>query len=269
VSGPIIARSNGYASPVGEESPQAQSERLAETTFLGGPPADFERVGRLGFEVLLREGLLPSSRVLDVGCGALRVGYWLMRFLDSGCYFGIEPNREMLRVGLEELLEPEVVQRAEAHFSHNDDFDFSVFGERFDFVFARSIWTHASKPQIHAMLASFAATSAPGGVFLASYHPASALFPLGRRSRRLAQLSGTAPIQRLSAAVNRLPAIGGTNGYAGEEWVGRSHRSAEGGVVRHSLRWIEQQGRELGLTVQLMPYEIVNDQYWLRIQRGS
>ena len=254
---------------MGEESPQARSERLAETTFLGGPPADFERVGRLSFEVLLREGLLPSSRVLDVGCGALRVGYWLMRFLDPGRYFGIEPNREMLRIGLEELVEPQVVERAAAHFSHNDDFDFAVFGERFDFVFARSIWTHASKPQIRAMLASFAATSSPRGVFLASYHPASPLFSLGRRSPRLARLSSTAAVQRLSAAVNRLPAIAGTNGYAGEQWVGRSHRSSEGGVVRHSLRWMEQQGRELGLTVQLVPYEIVNDQYWLRIRRGS
>jgi SAM-dependent methyltransferase len=254
---------------VGEESPQARSERLAETTFLGGPPADFERVGRLGFEVLLREGLLPSSRVLDVGCGALRVGYWLMRFLDPGRYFGIEPNREMLNVGLEQLVEPQVVQRAAAHFSHNDDFDFSVFGERFDFVFARSIWTHASKPQIRAMLASFAASSAPGGVFLASYHPASPLFSLGQRSPRLAHLSSTPAVQRLSATVNRLPAIAGTNGYAGERWVGRSHESHEGGVVRHSLRWIEQQARELGLTVQLMPYEIVNDQYWLRVQRAS
>ena len=253
---------------MGEGSPQARSERLAETTFLGGPPADFERVGRLSFEVLLREGLLPSSRVLDVGCGALRVGYWLMRFLDPGCYFGIEPNREMLKVGLEELVEPQVVQRAAAHFSHNDDFDFSVFGERFDFVFARSIWTHASKPQIHTMLASFAANSAEEGIFLASYHPASPLFSLGRRSPRLAQLSGTAAIQRLTGAVNRLPAIAGTNGHAGEQWVGRSHESDEGGVVRHSLRWIEQHGRDLGLTVQLMPYEIVNDQYWLRVQRA-
>jgi ubiquinone/menaquinone biosynthesis C-methylase UbiE len=66
-------------------------------------------VGRLCLEVLLREGLSPSSRVLDVGCGALCVGYWLMRFLDPGCYLGIERNREMLKVGMEHVLEPEVL----------------------------------------------------------------------------------------------------------------------------------------------------------------
>ena len=77
------------------ESLQDRSERLAEEVFLGGPKRDFERVGRLGFEVLLAEQLRPSSRVLDVGCGALRLGYWLMRFLDPGCYFGIEPQQEI------------------------------------------------------------------------------------------------------------------------------------------------------------------------------
>ncbi|HYM54637.1 MAG TPA: class I SAM-dependent methyltransferase, partial [Solirubrobacteraceae bacterium] len=146
-----------------EGSLQDKSERLATQMFLGGPKRDFEQVGRLCLEVLLRERLRPSSRVLDVGCGALRVGYWLMRFLDTGCYYGIEPNRKMLETGLEELVEPEVVERAGARFAYNDDFDLSVFGEQFDFVLARSIWTHASKVQIRALLSSFTAAAAPEG----------------------------------------------------------------------------------------------------------
>ena len=111
-----------------EQTLQARAERLAETRFLGGPTWTFERVGRHGLEVLLEEGLTPYSRVLDVGCGALRLGYWLMRLLEPGHYFGIEPNREMLDVGLRELVEPDVVEHADAHFSANEDFDFTVFG---------------------------------------------------------------------------------------------------------------------------------------------
>src|SRR4051794_2009669 len=130
------------------DSLQARAERISDDRFIGGPLFNYEQVGRLGFEVLLKEGLKPSSRVLDVGCGSLRLGYWLMRFLDSGCYFGIEPQRDMLQLGLDEIVEPEVVARADAHFKHNTDFDFSVFGESFDYVFARSVWTHASKTQI-------------------------------------------------------------------------------------------------------------------------
>jgi SAM-dependent methyltransferase len=160
---------------------QERAERLQGSLFLGGPTRDFERVGSLSFQLLLKEGLQPSSRVLDVGCGALRVGYWLMRFLDPGCYFGIEPQRDVVRRALSELLEPEVLERSDARFSYNEDFDFTVFGETFDFVIARSVWTHACKRQISAMLRSFSLTSAPGGVFLASYMPASFVAKAGRR----------------------------------------------------------------------------------------
>src|ERR1700730_18632036 len=106
------------------DSLQERSERLAQTRFVGGSKRDLERVGRMALEMLLAEGLTPSSRVLDVGCGALRLGYWVMRFLHPGRFFGIEPQQEMLAVGLEQIVEPEVVQRAEARFASNDDFEF-------------------------------------------------------------------------------------------------------------------------------------------------
>jgi SAM-dependent methyltransferase len=249
---------------VGEESLRERSERIAQTRFLGGPAWDFERVGRAGFEVLLREGLAPSSRVLDVGCGALRLGYWLLRFLDPGCYFGIEPQQDMLRVGLEELVEPDVVERAGAHFAANDDFDFSVFGEAFDFAVARSIWTHASKPQISAMLASFAATSARGGVFLASYYPAGICFKAGHRWPRLQQAVTKLPLDGMSPVLVRLPALA-SNDYRGSTWLGRSHESDEVGVAMHSLRWIAKEASRHGLTVRLTSYRVLHHQYWLRI----
>ena len=251
------------------ESLQDRSERLAEEVFLGGPKRDFERVGRLGFEVLLAEQLRPSSRVLDVGCGALRLGYWLMRFLDPGCYFGIEPQQEMLNVGLQQLVEPEVVQRAQARFAANDDFDFSVFGERFDFVIARSIWTHASKPQIAAMLRSFAATSSPRGVFLASYYPASPVFKLGRRWPRLEGVVTKLPLAQASPVLALLPQLGTSAEHQGAEWVGRSHESDLPGALKHSLRWVAAEAALHGLRAQLMPYRVIHHQYWLRVSRAD
>lgn len=248
---------------------QERSERLAQTRFLGGATWDFERMGRVGFEVLLREGLAPSSRVLDVGCGALRLGYWLMRFLDSGCYFGIEPNQEMLSVGLEELVEPEVVERADAHFASNDDFDFSVFGETFDFVVARSIWTHASKAQIAAMLASFAATSSAKGVFLASYYPAGMLFKAGHRWPRLERVVTKLPLAEMSPLLARLPSVDRLSSeYRGEDWVGRSHESDQPGLTKHSLRWVADEACTHSLAVQLMPYRVFHHQYWLRVSHA-
>jgi SAM-dependent methyltransferase len=266
---PIVWCVGAITLAVVAESLQDRSERLAQTTFLGGPKHDFERVGRLGFQVLLAEGLLPGSRVLDVGCGALRLGYWLMRFLDPGCYFGIEPQEQMLRVGLEQIVEPEVVQRAQARFAHNDDFDFSVFDERFDFVVARSIWTHAAQPQISAMLRSFARAASPDGAFLASYYPASAAFNLGRRWPRLERVVTTLPLERMSATLARLPRVSRAPAHNAGEWVGRSHQSDTPGVLKHSLRWIAAEAARHDLVVRLMPYRVVHHQYWLRVTRAG
>jgi SAM-dependent methyltransferase len=72
--------------------------------FSGGPPQLFESAGRLQLATLVREGLYPYSRLLDVGCGCLRAGYWLIRLLDPGCYYGIEPNTKMLQAGIEQVM---------------------------------------------------------------------------------------------------------------------------------------------------------------------
>ena len=98
--------------------------------------------------MFIREGWYPSSKVLDIGCGCLRGGYWLIRFLDHACYFGIEPHREMLHKGIETLLEPGLLENKQPRFDMNDRFDFSVFGAPFDCVLAHSVCSHASKAQI-------------------------------------------------------------------------------------------------------------------------
>lgn len=213
--------------------------------FLGGPRRDFETVGRLTFNLLLGEGLAPHHKVLDIGCGALRIGYWLIGFLEAGGYCGLEPNRRMLRTGLERILEPGMEEEKRPRFSHDERFDFTVFPEtRFDFVIARSVWTHASKTQIVQMLESFCATAVPGARFLTSYLPAMPV--------------GTAPGGMRTRAV-------WVRDYKGEEWIGASHRRKEGGMVAHSKRWIRRTCRERGLEVQSLKGEVINRQRWLRI----
>ncbi|MCB2223527.1 MAG: class I SAM-dependent methyltransferase [Actinobacteria bacterium] len=186
--------------------------------FLGGPPRLFEAAGREQLIVLLEHGLCFDSFVLDVGCGALRGGRWVIPLLDPGHYCGIEPNRAMLERGLREFLDPEVVECKRPRFDGNDRFDFSVFGIRFTHVVARSVWTHASKQQIGAMLDGFAAHSASDGVFLASFLPA-----------------GESKAQE---------------DYLGEAWVGRSHESDEPGMVGHAWRWVEEECAARGLEAQ-------------------
>ncbi len=204
--------------------------------FTGGPPDLFESGGRLQLSTLVREGIFPSSKLLDVGCGCLRAGYWLVHLLDPGCYFGIEPNARMLQAGIDYVLGPELQAAKRPSFDTNDRFDFSVFGVKFDAFLARSIWTHASKSQIQTMLDGFVENSNPNAFFLTSYHPASWF---GR----------------------------GAADYTGTSWVGRSHTSATPGLIRHKRSWIESECRARGLSCQQLSDPPFNDQYWLKITR--
>ena len=60
-------------------------------------------------------------------------------------------------MGINAFLDSETLAAKRPRFGTNPHFDTSVFGEKFDFFLAYSIWTHASKGQIQAMLDSFVA----------------------------------------------------------------------------------------------------------------
>ena len=213
---------------------QTQAEQMmSRHGFLGVPVATFEQAGREQLVALLQEGLHPESKVLEIGCGCLRIAYWLIRFLDPGCYHGIEPARQRVDYGLRYLVAAEANLKR-PRFDFNADFDSSVFDERFDFFLARSIWTHACKRQIEATLDSFVRDSTAAGIFLASY----------------------------------LPAQSAEDDYQGDRWVGTSHESDTPGVIRHSLTWILQQCEKRGLQLDELQGIDCDSQYWLRIRHG-
>src|SRR5436190_8400701 len=120
--------------------------------FIGGPPELFEAAGRESLIVLLEHGLTPESTVLDIGCGVLRAGRWIIPLLEPEHYCGIEPQQEMVDRGLREFLPQEIARAKRPRFDSNDRFDFAVFDVRFSHFLARSVWTHASKPQVETML---------------------------------------------------------------------------------------------------------------------
>lgn len=215
--------------------------KLQDQGIFPGSPLPLFDAGRLSLMVLLHAGLYPSHRVLEIGCGALRSGYWLIHFLNRNCYYGLEPNETMLSAGLLHIIPLHLL--TEYHYSgknprfhHNDQFDANVFNRKFDFFLACSIWSHAAKDQVKAMLDQFLTHTTPTARFLASYIPA------------------TVP----------------RDDYYGSTWVGRSHQSDQKGTVRHGLPWIRAACHLRGLVVTpLLDAYNFSNQTWLMIERGA
>ncbi|MEM1183137.1 MAG: class I SAM-dependent methyltransferase [Acidobacteriota bacterium] len=213
---------------------QERAEKMMdEQGFLGVPRETYEVGGRAQFVRLLEHGLLPESRVLEIGCGTLRIAYWLLRFLEPGHYAGIEPARDRVELGRQYLFEPATLDRARPRFDFNAEFDTTVFGTPFDYFLAGSIWTHCSKAHIETMLDGFLKVTPPTGLFLTSY----------------------------------LPAASPEEDYRGDTWVGTSHESTVPGVIRHDLAWIRSACERRELSVTELPGLDCDSQYWLRIER--
>jgi SAM-dependent methyltransferase len=200
---------------------------------VGIPLETFEAGGQEQLAYLLRAGLTPESKVVDLGCGVLRAGYPLIHFLAPGKYCGIEPHQERLAIGRDRILEPETLARKHPRFDTNARFDTSVFGEKFDFMLAYSIWTHASKTAIASILDSFLRDAEETGVLLATYLPASWRHP----------------------------------DYQGEQWFGTSHESDVPGCIYHRYDWIVAECGKRGLKVVKLPQDETHGLFWLAIGR--
>ncbi len=127
---------------------QQLGEKIEKSgVFCGCNIHKFASTSRDPLSIAIRHGLTKSSKVLDIGCGCCRTGYWFIDYLDQGNYHGIEPNVDMLDAG-KQILFPLLLDTKAPRFSHNDDFDLSVFNENFDFVIAFSIFSHAPKSAV-------------------------------------------------------------------------------------------------------------------------
>ncbi|EGX57742.1 methyltransferase type 12 [Streptomyces zinciresistens K42] len=62
-------------------------------------------LGRMQFDYLVRHGLTPESRMLEIGCGNLRAGWRFIDYLDTGHYHGIDISPEILLAAGDTLAE--------------------------------------------------------------------------------------------------------------------------------------------------------------------
>ncbi len=139
------------------------------------------------FETLRRLGLSPHHQLLDIGCGALRLGSLAIPYLDDDHYCGIDPFEPFHRIGRRILADLGVEKRYALHCSGS--FDFEVFDRRFDYAIAQSVFTHLSEEAITGCVTNLAAVMAPGGQLVFTY---TLQAPTARRG---ILYSGTTPMQ--------------------------------------------------------------------------
>jgi len=111
-------------------------------------PQNYDLIGAMQFNLLTALGLREHHKLLDIGCGTLRAGRLFMTYLNKGNYCAIEPEKQLVEDGVNYEIGACMVHIKEPRFEYGYDFPIASFGEKFDFMVAHSIFTHATQEQI-------------------------------------------------------------------------------------------------------------------------
>ncbi|MGM0884266.1 MAG: methyltransferase domain-containing protein [Bacillota bacterium] len=83
----------------------------------------------------------PEHSLLDVGYSALRGGVYFINYLNNSNYYGIDINQSLIEAGKKELEKADLLNK-HPNFLVNEDFQFNLFNQKFDFAITQSVFTH-------------------------------------------------------------------------------------------------------------------------------
>jgi SAM-dependent methyltransferase len=103
----------------------------------------WDEIGALQLNWLIANGMTPNHRLLDIGCGALRLGAKAVPFLNPGHYFGCDLNDSLVEAGWNlELDAPSRAKTPRQNLNSSPDFNFEFLPELMDYGIAQSVFTH-------------------------------------------------------------------------------------------------------------------------------
>lgn len=148
--------------------PAAEIDRRLYRSYVGRPEG-FDLLALNQLSVLTGLGLREHHRVLDLGCGSLRLGRMLIPFLQAGRYCGVEPETSLVEAGVRNELGWDAIRIKQPIILPIRDFSLWRFGMRFDFIIAHSVFTHTQPALAAVALRAVRDALAPNGVLAATF----------------------------------------------------------------------------------------------------
>jgi len=111
----------------------------------------WDETGRVQMQALLAAGMTPDDHLLDIGCGALRLGHKAVPYLRPGHYWGTDASLALMRHGrLTELPDPSALP--EDHLVEDATFAFPGVPDTITLAIAFGVFTHLPAPALQTAL---------------------------------------------------------------------------------------------------------------------
>lgn len=140
------------------------SDRVPE---LVGRPQAYEFKQQFQMSFLLRQGLQPRHALVDYGCGVLRGGIPLIKYLDTGNYIGLDVGADAVRAA-RKVARRERLTYKKPTLVLVKDIDALNLGRRVDYVWAFSVLFHMTNDHLDACLRFVSRHLAPSGTLFAN-----------------------------------------------------------------------------------------------------
>jgi hypothetical protein len=140
--------------------------QLGHREYVGGR---WDELGKLQFDFLCAHGLRPDHVVLDVACGSLRAGVYLIPYLNANHYWGLEKEPDLVAAGVAHELAPGLQELKQPKFLINSDFDVSAMTVAPDFIWVHSLLTHLPLEMIRTCLTELKSIAGPQTVCYATF----------------------------------------------------------------------------------------------------
>lgn len=118
-----------------------------EAVIFSGANGGYE--ARMQYEFMLKQGLKPEHRFLDLGCGALRGTIRLVDYLADGNFYGSDISIGLLK---EAILECQRLKLANTPILQLMDSFKIPFEEEFDFILCNSLTVHIEPDDIQELM---------------------------------------------------------------------------------------------------------------------
>lgn len=147
------------------------TDRRIETDPKAAIGGMWDEIGQLQINFLKNEGLLPTHRLLDIGCGSLRGGRHFIGYLNAGGYIGTELSTGAVDAA-RSLVEREELTGKGAAIMHVPDgrLTFDDLSGSFDYILAHSVFTHLAECHIEQCFANIPKTMDDRSLFYFTYN---------------------------------------------------------------------------------------------------
>lgn len=134
-----------------------------------GSPNLYDFATGVQFCLLFNLGMRSYHKVLDFGCGSLRLGRFLIQYLDRGNYYGIEPNKKLLMNGINGNHLNQLCSAKKPNWHISADCDMFHWKQKFDFIIAHLVYTHLPLEMVRKSLKTAYMAMDRKSIFITTY----------------------------------------------------------------------------------------------------